>query len=218
MQKIAKKSIPNILTIIRIIFAVLAILFACLYSVKGSVFCKPLYKYSVLGVELNIPVAYIITGCIFIVASATDWLDGYLARKYNWISNFGKLWDPIADKILVNGVLITLTVNHSIPMFIPIVMICRDIIVDAMRMYASSKGIVVAANIWGKLKTIIQMIAIITTLFVFGIFPNDIVNKYLYIFYAINLFHLIACVLSIASGIIYGLNINKEVKEINAKK
>ena len=85
-------------------------------------------------------------------------------------------------------------------------------------MYASSKGIVVAANVWGKLKTIIQMIAIITTLFVFGIFPNNIESKYLYVFYVINSLHLIACVFSITSGIIYGLNINKEVKETNAKK
>lgn len=218
MQKISKKSIPNILTIIRIIFAILAILFACLYGIKDSLFYRSLYKYSLLGVELNIPITYVITGCIFAIASATDWLDGYLARKHNWISDFGKLWDPIADKILVDGILITLAINHSIPVFIPIIMICRDIVVDAMRMYASSKGIVVAANIWGKLKTIIQMIAIITTLFVFGIFPNDIESKYLYVFYVINSLHLIACVFSITSRIIYGLNINKEVKETNAKK
>ena len=217
MEKITKKSIPNILTIIRMVFAIFAIVFVCLYNVSNSIFSLPLYSYSFFNdmAIIEIPVTYIIAGSIFLIASLTDLLDGYLARKNNWISDFGKLWDPIADKVLVNGVLISLAVNGSIPIFVPIIMICRDIVVDAMRMSASSKKIIVPANIWGKLKTVAQMIAILLTLFATGAADNF--YKYQYVFYVINLFHLLACIFSITSGIIYLIKISKEIKKDNVK-
>lgn len=231
MKKINKKSIPNTITIIRMIFAMLTILSQYLFiyisnARTDSLFNKDVYSYSFFNIKLRIPIAYIITGSIFIIASITDWLDGYLARKYKWISTFGKLWDPIADKLLVDGLLICLSVYHSIPMFIPITMISRDIVVDAMRMYASSKGIIVAANAWGKLKTVTQMIAIIATFFAFGI-PDpalDPINnaqyilKNIHVFLAIDGMYLLACLFSITSGIIYVVNINKKIRKENAKK
>lgn len=208
MEKISKKSIPNILTIVRIILAVFAILFVCIY--KSWPTAPFSYTFND-GTEVAVPITYILAGVFFVIASITDLMDGQLARKYHWISDFGKLWDPIADKILINGVLIGLAVNESIPVFIPIIMICRDIIVDASRMYASTKGKVVAANIWGKLKTVFQMIAIILILFSFGIVNNNLVFQYL----VQNLFLLVATVFSVVSGVIYEVQIFKKEKQVN---
>ena len=207
MEKISKKSIPNILTIVRIILAVFTILFVCIYKFWPTKAFSYMFN--------DIPITYILAGVFFVIASITDLLDGHLARKYNWISNFGKLWDPIADKILINGVLIGLAVNWSVPAFIPIIMISRDTIVDASRMYASTKGKVVAANIWGKLKTVSQMIGIILILFVFGIVNNNDVFHYL----VQNLCLLVATVFSVVSGVIYEIQIfNKKENKVNEEQ
>ena len=210
MEKISKKSIPNILTIVRIILAVFAILFVCIYKFWTKAFW---YMFND-GTIIAVPITYILAGVFFVIASITDLMDGQLARKYHWVSDFGKLWDPIADKILINGVLIGLAVNGSIPVFVPIIMICRDIIVDASRMYASTKGKVVAANIWGKLKTVLQMIAIIIILFSFGIVNNNLVFHYL----VQNLFLLVATVFSVVSGVIYEIQIFKKEKQVNEQQ
>ena len=211
MEKISKKSIPNILTIVRIILAVFAILFVCIYKFWDT----EAFSYTFNnGTKVAVPITYILAGVFFVIACITDLMDGQLARKYHWISDFGKLWDPIADKILINGVLIGLAVNGSIPVFIPIIMICRDIIVDASRMYASTKGKIVAANIWGKLKTVFQMIAFILILFSFGIVPNNLVFQYL----VQNLFLLVATVFSVVSGVIYEIQIFKKEKQVNEQQ
>lgn len=211
MKKISKKSIPNILTIVRIILAVFAILFVCIYKIWWT---KAFWYTFNDGTIVAVPITYILAGVFFVIASITDLMDGQLARKYHWISDFGKLWDPIADKVLINGVLIGLAVNGSIPVFIPIIMICRDIIVDASRMYASTKGKVVAANIWGKLKTVFQMIAIILILFSFGIVSDNLVFFYL----VQNLFLLVATVFSVVSGVIYEIQIFKKEKQVNEQQ
>ena len=212
MEKISKKSIPNILTIVRIILAVFAILFVCIEKFwKTAAFS---YMFNDYKTVVYIPITYILAGVFFVIASITDLLDGHLARKYNWISNFGKLWDPIADKILINGVLIGLAVNGSVPAFIPIIMISRDTIVDASRMYASTKGKVVAANIWGKLKTVSQMIGIILILFVFGIVNNNVFH-----YLVQNLCLLVATVFSVVSSVIYEIQIfNKKENKVNEEQ
>ena len=211
MGKISKKSIPNILTIVRIVLAVFAIFFVCIYKFWNDNAFWYIFNDGTLVV---VPWTYIIAGIFFVIASFTDLLDGRIARKHHWITDFGKLWDPIAHKILINGVLIGLAVNESIPVFIPIIMISRDIIVDASRMYASTKGKVVAANIWGKLKTVSQMIAIILILFSFGIVYNNIVFFYL----VQNLLLLVATIFSIISGVIYEIQIFKKGKKINEQQ
>lgn len=211
MEKISKKSIPNILTIVRIILAVFAILFVCIYKFWTTKAFSYMFND---GTIVAVPITYILAGVFFVIASITDLMDGQLARKYHWISDFGKLWDPIADKILINGVLIGLAVNGSIPVFIPIIMICRDIIVDASRMYASTKGKVVAANIWGKLKTVSQMIGIILILFVFGIVNNNVFH-----YLVQNLCLLVATVFSVVSGVIYEIQIfNKKENKVNEEQ
>ena len=102
---------------------------------------------------------YIACG-IFVLASLTDWFDGYLARKYNLVTNFGKFMDPLADKLLVSSALICFVAMDSIslPAWIVIVIISREFIISGSRLIASDNGIVIAASYWGKFKTVSQMI------------------------------------------------------------
>lgn len=97
---------------------------------------------------------------VFIIASVTDFLDGYIARKYNMISNFGKFMDPLADKLLVCSALICLLALGRINVFLVLIIIIRDFIISGFRLVASDKGVVIAANMWGKVKTTMQMVMI----------------------------------------------------------
>lgn len=97
---------------------------------------------------------------IFIVASLTDFLDGYLARKYNLVTNFGKFMDPLADKLLVCSAMICLIEKGAIPSWIVTIIIAREFIISGFRLIASDNGVVIAASYWGKFKTVFQMIMI----------------------------------------------------------
>lgn len=111
---------------------------------------------------LGIPLTYIIIDMIFIIASITDKLDGYIARSRNQVTTFGKFLDPIADKILVLAAMIMLVEFGKLPAWIPVIVLAREFIVSGYRLIAVEKGgKVVVASVWGKLKTVTQMIAII---------------------------------------------------------
>ena len=118
-----------------------------------------------LGLEekvAGIPISWIIVDIIFIIASITDRLDGYLARKNNQVTAFGKFLDPLADKILVLSAMMMLVEMAKLPAWIPIIVLAREFMVSGYRLIAVEKGgIVIAASKWGKLKTVTQMIAII---------------------------------------------------------
>ena len=98
---------------------------------------------------------------LFVVASVTDWFDGYLARKNNLITNFGKFMDPLADKLLVCSALICFTATGKLAAWITIIIIAREFIISGFRLVAADNGIVIAASYWGKFKTVSQMIMII---------------------------------------------------------
>lgn len=97
---------------------------------------------------------------IFIIASLTDLIDGKIARKYNLITNFGKFMDPLADKLLVCAAMICLVEMGRIPAWIVIIIISREFIISGFRLVASDKGVVIAANYWGKFKTTFQMVMV----------------------------------------------------------
>lgn len=108
---------------------------------------------------------------LFVVASVTDWFDGYLARKNNLVTNFGKFMDPLADKLLVCSAMICMIELNRLPAWFVIIIIGREFIISGFRLIAAENGIVIAANYWGKFKTVSQMIMIILLILHFdGIF------------------------------------------------
>lgn len=173
-----KFNVPTKLTFLRLALALLIIILLLF----------PFYR---VGFEFNtflfhsilIDVRYIICGFIFILASFTDYLDGYLARKNKEVTDFGKFSDAIADKVLVNSVLIIFASQGFIPAIVPVVIIVRDIIVDAIRMNVAGKGVVQAAKMSGKIKTACLMVGITLTFFYnlpFEIFGLQISKFFLY--------------------------------------
>ena len=105
---------------------------------------------------------------LFVVASVTDWFDGYLARKNNLVTNFGKFMDPLADKLLVCSAMICMIELNRLPAWFVIIIIGREFIISGFRLIAAENGIVIAANYWGKFKTASQMIMIILLILHFG--------------------------------------------------
>lgn len=123
--------------------------------------------------ELNLPLdtAKYIAVAIFVIASCTDAIDGYIARKYNMITNFGKFMDPLADKLLVTSAMISmigLEANVIMPSWVVVIVIAREFIITGFRLVAAEKKIVIAAGFWGKIKTITQMVMITVVLLDFG--------------------------------------------------
>ena len=128
------------------------------------VFMIPLFVVLLLLQKGENPTLRYISTFIFILAALTDTLDGYIARKYNLITNFGKFMDPLADKLLVCSALICFIELDLIPAWIVLVIIAREFIISGFRLVASDAGVVIAASKWGKFKTISQMIAVILLL------------------------------------------------------
>lgn len=144
-----------------------------------------------------------LVGClIFVVASVSDSIDGYLARKNRQITDFGKFMDPLADKFLVNSTLVILAVQKPayLPVVIVVLMIGRDLAVDGVKLMAASGGKVIAANIFGKLKTVFQMIAI-PIIFLNGFPLNYLLKENTYIFTVV--LASLALAMSLVSGVIY---------------
>ena len=157
---------------------------------------------------LNVPLTRFIAWILFIVASLSDFLDGYIARKYKLETDYGKFMDPIADKLLVNTVLIILSsMGESLPIC-AIIMIARDTIVDAVRMNAVRKNIVVAANIFGKIKTVLQMVALIFIL-IDDLYLSSLLGLTGYLTIG-NIILYLATAASLLSGVIYLIQ-NKDV-------
>ena len=123
---------------------------------------------------------------IFIAASITDTLDGYIARKYHLVTNFGKFMDPLADKLLVCSALICFTATGKLAAWITIIIIAREFIISGFRLVASDAGVVIAASWWGKIKTVVQMLMSVLLILNFSGTVIDIV-EYVFIYAAIIL-------------------------------
>ncbi|CAG7840738.1 CDP-diacylglycerol--glycerol-3-phosphate 3-phosphatidyltransferase [Clostridium haemolyticum] len=115
-------------------------------------------------ISINSPANTLIAIVIFVSAALTDKLDGYIARSRNEITNFGKFMDPLADKLLVTSALVALVQYGVIPAWMVMIIIAREFAVTGLRAVAASEGVVIAASWWGKIKTVIQIIAIILCL------------------------------------------------------
>ena len=186
-------NLPNKLTVLRLVLSVVVIILLVFpFYTIGIQFPQ----YNISGISSPIELQYLIAGVIFIIASATDFLDGYIARKYDLITDTGKMLDAIADKVLVNSVLIILAAHGFINEIIPVIIVLRDIVVNAIKMEAAGKGKVVAAIGSGKIKTASLMVGIVLTFFYNMPFEfiGISVNKFLLYF---------ACIMSIISACQY---------------
>jgi CDP-diacylglycerol--glycerol-3-phosphate 3-phosphatidyltransferase len=197
-------NLPNKITTFRMICVVI-IDFILLFPWKNCGINMPLV-FNYISLE------YFISAILFLIASFSDFLDGYLARKYNLVTTYGKFMDPIADKLLVDTVVIIMAVKapHLVPPVVAVIMIARDLLVDALRQVAVTKGVVLAANIWGKLKTVIQMVALTLALLCdwpFGLLelPISITSIICYL----------AGIVSLLSGVLY---FTKNLKVFNDQK
>ena len=191
-------NLPTKITVARLGLTVIIILLLC---VPFSAFGIHFPKYDVGGIIVELQ--YLISGVFFIIASVTDFLDGYIARKYNMVTDTGKILDAIADKVLVSPILILLAANGFIPVIVPVIYVTRDIVVDAIKMQAASKGKVVGAIKSGKYKTATMMVGI--TLVFFYNMPFEFINI------RVDLFLLyLACIMAIVSAIEY-YKLNKDV-------
>ena len=154
-------NLPNKLTIGRIITAIIILIMLIIpWDSLGIVFPT----FNVAG-KIIVDLKYIIAGILFVLAALTDFLDGHIARSRNLVTDFGKVMDAIADKVLVNGLLIILAYDGMISIAIPVIIITRDIFVDSFKMASGKKGKVVAASFTGKANTMCMMIGMALTMF-----------------------------------------------------
>lgn len=189
-------NLPNKLTMARIIMVpVVVIVYLCIPTTVGVVDAKS-------GLALRDILAFF----IFAIASLTDLLDGKIARKNNLITSFGKFADPIADKLLVNTLLIMMASTRQASLIAVLLMTARDLIVDGLRMVASQHGRVVSAGIYGKAKTVLQMVALCFLLlrhWPFSIVGIPIGTILLWL----------ATIMSLYSGYVYFIKLKKYVLE-----
>ena len=191
---------PTKLTFLRI-FLTIVVIFLLLFPFHSIGI--DIAQYNISGVSEPVGLQYLIAGVVFIIASVTDFFDGYLARKNNQVTNLGKMLDAIADKILVNSSLIILAVAGFVPTIVAVIIVLRDTCVDAIKMSAATKGDVVAAIWSGKLKTASLMTGLVLAFFYnlpFSLFTGLHISDFLLYF---------ASIMAIVSGIQY-FNMNKK--------
>lgn len=193
-------TLPNKLTIFRIILVPIMVIIPFL-PLEGELF--------------NIPITWLLVELIFIIASITDKLDGYLARSRNQVTTFGKFLDPIADKILVLSAMIMLVENSRLPAWIPIIVLFREFLVSGYRLVAVQKsGNVIAASICGKLKTVTQMIGIIIALIDMNSFGTCIFGNLSGWSLAINIMSTLMLSISVIATIVSGIDYMKNGKDL----
>ncbi len=196
-------NLPNKLTIFRIILVPIMVIIPFL-GINGELW--------------GIPITYLIVDFIFILASITDKLDGYIARNRNQVTSFGKFLDPLADKILVLSAMLMLVEMSKLPAWIPIIVLAREFLVSGYRLIAVEKGgEVIAASKWGKLKTVTQMIAIILAfidLHAFAeCFTGSLQGGELVLNVIVTLMMIIQTIATIFSGLDYMKGIKKYLKD-----
>lgn len=183
-------NLANKLTIFRMILVPVMVVFAYL-PIGGDMY--------------TVPIPMLIMDFIFIIASITDKLDGYIARSRNQVTTFGKFLDPLADKILVLTAMVILVERGLLPAWIPVIVLAREFIVSGFRLVAVEKGgMVIAASVWGKLKTVTQMIALIFAFVDVGGFFNFISGNLSGAHLVINIITSVMMAISVVATIFSG--------------
>jgi len=213
-------NLPNKITVSRIV-----LIFAMIIAMFVLAFIPNLQVVPLGNTRINL--IYLIFTIVFIIAAFTDMLDGKIARKCNLVTDLGKFLDPIADKLLNDAMMIFLLVPQAYapeqrrnPVMLTVLLICvvlmiaRDLIVDALRLVAVKKNIVIAANIFGKAKTVLQMVAI--PMLLLNDWPFNYFDKnWPEALQVSNWFFYLATLMSLASGIIYIYQNRKVFKEFS---
>ena len=193
-------NLANKLTIFRIILVPIMVIIPFL-GIQGELF--------------SIPITYLIIDLIFIIASITDKLDGYIARSRNQVTTFGKFLDPLADKILVLTAMIMLVEMGRLPAWIPVIVLSREFIVSGYRLIAVEKGgKVIAASVWGKLKTVTQMIAIILAFVDLNAFGECFTGNLTGFAFGLNLVVTVMMIIQTIATIFSGYEYLKEGKDL----
>ena len=163
----------------------------------------------------RLPYTYFWMELIFIVASITDKLDGYIARSRNQVTTFGKFLDPLADKILVLTAMVLLVELGRIPAWIPIIVLAREFLVSGYRLLAVEKGgKVIAASIWGKLKTVTQMFALIFIMFDSNPFAECFRGTISGVNLGLNIISTMLLLISVIATIFSGYDYMKNMKDL----
>ena len=194
-------NLANKLTISRIVMAVIILL---ILLIPFEDFGISIPSFYVMG-KVLVDIRYLIAGFLFVIACVTDYLDGSIARKEKKTSDFGATLDAIADKILVNGVLIILAYQGFISIIIPIVIVLRDICVDALRVLSAKNKVIIKASKWGKVKTVFMMCGV--SLLLFYNLPFEIWG-----IYVADLLVSIATILSVISAVLYFIHAKEQLK------
>lgn len=171
--------------------------------------------FNISGDLWGIPITYIIMDFIFILASITDKLDGYIARSRNQITTFGKFLDPIADKILVIVAMLMLVEVDKIPYWIPAIVVIREFMVSGYRLVAVQKeGNVIAASIWGKIKTATQMVGLAVAFIDKNAFGAILTQNLTGFEFVLNLITTVMLSISVIATIVSGIDYLKGSKEL----
>ena len=178
-------NVPNVLTLLRIL-------------------AVPVLVVALLGGSEN---GDLLAAVVFAVASLTDAIDGYLARSRNWVTTFGKLMDPIADKLLIIAALVALVSLNRVAAWVAMVIISREFVVTALRLAAASQGVVIAANTLGKVKTVVQ-VAMIFALIAAGDEAPLSVDLLVYVTVAVT----------VLSGVDYVFGIRRSLNEAKRRR
>ena len=179
-----KMNLPNKLTLSRVIAIPIFIVF----------FVMGMKNTHIIDGIVKIDIYRLVAAIIFVAASITDYFDGKIAREQNLVTDFGKLLDPLADKMLVVTALILLTENKEVNYLCTLIVVLRELTISSIRLVALERGIVIAASIWGKLKTSSQMVALVLILFNFYTINSDCYYFTYGLFYLSTLFVIISLI------------------------
>ena len=195
--------LANRITFLRIIISFIIVLILLFPFDSAGITTLKIFVNESIVVDIK----YIIVGFLFIIASFTDFLDGFIARKCNCCTDFGTMMDSIADKILINSSLVLLATIGFIHPVIAVVVVIRDIVVDSIKRYVASKGLVLGSIKTAKLKTVLFMVSI--TMILFYNLPFELINLKI-----ADIILVVATIISVSSMIEYFSKMDKIIKEI----
>lgn len=207
-ERILNMNVPNIISLIRLILVPVIVVLMIIAPINDN-----FYHFWTASIDINnysLPVSWLVAAILFIIAAISDFIDGWWARKFHQVTTFGKFFDSIADKLLINGVLIVMACATIIPIWMAIILVLRDFIIDVVRQILATKGTIMAADKYGKIKAAVQMLGITILFFVNWRFLGNN-NQYGLINQLVMIPMYVATILSIFSAYHY---INLNVKNL----